>query len=303
MAFGSNSNYFLCNNGVVLAGVTVTIDITEDIVCAFSSNNHAPQSPVWFSFQLNAYSTLTGDAAWQQFFFMVQNTATGAAIGSPFPAEPGAVLTAMVETWPSQAFAATVGFPGDLINTTTSAANRAYMAASVTLPGQRLPAGYQLAITLGNDSNFNINSATFIVRDNNNNTVMNETVDMTKLITDGPVAAVTTPDLSPIVAFQVNLVGQFGGTALFLNGAGTITYSAASPLTAVTSQPAYAGAPGIVTFETANTVYGPIPGASFRVRCRPSVPSPIRLAAFWWRRHNTALPTRPTCLRSAAPGN
>jgi hypothetical protein len=51
---------------------------------------------------------------------------------------------------------------------------------------------------------------------------------------------------------------------LFLNGAGTITYSAASPLTAVTSQPAYAGAPGIVTFETANTVYGPIPGGELQ---------------------------------------
>src|SRR5580704_6607905 len=100
MALGSNSNYFLCNNGVVLAGVTVTIDITEDIVCAFSFNNHAPQSPVLFRFALHAYSTLTGAAASQRFFFMVNNTATGAAIGSPSPTEPGAVLIAMVETWP-----------------------------------------------------------------------------------------------------------------------------------------------------------------------------------------------------------
>jgi hypothetical protein len=244
MSFGSNSNYFLCNNGVVLDGVTVVIDITEDMVCALASNGHTPQNPAQFSFQLNAYSTLTGDACWQQFVFYVANNASG----------PGAVLAAMVETWPSAAFAASGGFKGDLINSTAKS------NTSVNLPGQMLPAGYKLTITLGNDDNYNINSATFAVLDNNSNQVMNETVLLTSLTTDNTGGgAVTTPDLSPIVAFQLNIVGAWNATALFLKGAGTITYYAASPLTAVTSHPPYAGATNWRTNETANTVYGPIP--------------------------------------------
>jgi hypothetical protein len=246
--FASNNNYYLCDNGKHLTGVQVTIDLTEDMICALSTANFAPQIPTLFSIQLNAYSTLDGAVSWQQFIFTLTNTAAV----YPTDTTPGAVLSAMVETWPRTHAV----FSEDEINTNTSAHNRKYTAKTVTMPGQKIPANYQLIIALGNDGADNIDSATFSVYDNNKLLVLNETVPMEDLVTDGPVDNVTTSNLAPIVAFQLNIVGQDTGTSVLFSGAGQITYNAQGSLTAETSQPAYCAAQNLVTDETANSVYG-----------------------------------------------
>lgn len=62
--------------------------------------------------------------------------------------------------------------------------------------------------------------------------------------------------LPPITAFQLNIVGPFNAeSTVFSSGAGTITYTASSPLTALTDEPACTAVFSI-TAETANTVYG-----------------------------------------------
>jgi hypothetical protein len=52
-----NSNYYIYSNGNALLDVTVTVDITEDLV-----------SDIGFGLQLNAYSNANALSAWQQFF-------------------------------------------------------------------------------------------------------------------------------------------------------------------------------------------------------------------------------------------
>ena len=69
---------------------------------------------------------------------------------------------------------------------------------------------------------------------------------------------VTTENLAPIVAFEINLVGPGDlKHAHFISGAGTITYSATNFLTPLPSLPACV-ANNTTTGETSNSVYGPL---------------------------------------------
>jgi hypothetical protein len=70
-------------------------------------------------------------------------------------------------------------------------------------------------------------------------------------------------DLSPIVAFQVNLVGPQGGlSTTFTSGAGNITYKATTPLTAYSAAPPCCADLSGHTQESGNSVYGLLPAAS-----------------------------------------
>jgi hypothetical protein len=71
------------------------------------------------------------------------------------------------------------------------------------------------------------------------------------------------PELAPIIAFELDLVGPANGeSAQLSSGAGTFVYEASSTLTALTMEPKCAES-GYTTAETANSFYSALsPGPS-----------------------------------------
>jgi hypothetical protein len=108
---GSNSNYIFYSNCKPLLGLSVTIQVSEDIVCQSASG-----STVGFGFQLNAYSPMNETSAWQQYVVALF----------------GSELIGAVDNWP---------LSGNNI------INDSFNLASVP-NAKTLPAGYQLGITL-----------------------------------------------------------------------------------------------------------------------------------------------------------
>lgn len=79
MAFGSSSNYFIAANQQVLSGLTITVDVTEDIVPVATVTKFQPQ-PLDFTLQMNFYAGLPGPAGnsvWQQCVFRVRQHSIG----------------------------------------------------------------------------------------------------------------------------------------------------------------------------------------------------------------------------------
>jgi hypothetical protein len=119
------------------------------------------------------------------------------------------------------------------------------------LPGMVLHAGTTLTIKLTYDGD-KVTGAVFTVGDGGS------TPPWQLTLTDFGESA---SDLSPIVAFQVNLVGpQLGLATTFTSGAGNITYKATTPLTALSVVPPCCENTG-ETQETGNSVYGLLPAA------------------------------------------
>jgi len=201
-----------------LTGVSVNIYVEADITGSDG-----------FGFQLNAYSAKGDSDAAQQYLIYL----------SPSSTPPQ--LTCMVDNWT----AANTQIINDQVNL-------------ATLPSHTLPAGYQLRISLQNDSSGNITGATYVVIDNNGNTLGNQTI------------TVPSADVAPIVAFQIDFVDYLnGGNTTLSSGAGTITYSASNEMTVLSSAPACVDW-DYITLETANSVYGPLPAS----------PSPIFTQSF-----------------------
>ena len=126
-----------------------------------------------------------------------------------------------------------------------------YPLASLT--SVKLPAGYVLQISLENDNNGNVVGATYVVIDNLGNTQANMTQDLLSI------SGVTSVDVAPIIAFELNLVGPDGGeSAVLSSGAGTITYEAASALTVLNHEPPCAES-NYYTVENTNSFYSPLP--------------------------------------------
>jgi len=196
----------------------VTIDITEDIVAAFSSG-----PTTGFGFQLNCYSPLNYACAWQQYVISLY----------------GNELMGFVNNWPISGNAFFF-VPFNL----------------VTLPSARLPAGYQLKISLDYDSLGNVYSATYVVIDNGGNTLANVTKVLTSI-------GATSAELAPITAFTFNVVGPINKESSILSsGAGTITYTSATDLMPTFTLPLCTETK-VVTEERANTVYGSLPSNTF----------------------------------------
>ena len=76
------------------------------------------------------------------------------------------------------------------------------------LPSNTLPTGYQIIMTLLNDAVDNITGATFVVIDNQGNTVGNKTISLSNQ---------PAQNLAPIVAFQLNFVGDINGATTMLS--------------------------------------------------------------------------------------
>jgi hypothetical protein len=76
------------------------------------------------------------------------------------------------------------------------------------------------------------------------------------------ISGVSSADLSPIVAFELDIVGYDNGQSTTLSsGSGTITYTATNAMTVANAEPAYCEFDG-GTVETANTAYGELPTGS-----------------------------------------
>jgi hypothetical protein len=210
---GSNSNYILFNGCKPITGLTVTINVTQDIVAKSSSG-----STKGFGFQLNAYSPKNELSAWQQYVMALFGTE---------------VLGA-VDNWPVTG--------NNIINSFFNLQS---------MPGAKIPAGYQLKITLQNDAKGNITGAIYSIVDNNGHSLANVTKTLTSL------SGVTAADLAPIVAFELNLVGPVNSESSVLSsGAGSIIYEALEPLTVLNAEPDQCTESGYITAETANSIYG-----------------------------------------------
>jgi hypothetical protein len=227
----SDSNYIMytptLNGGCAnLLNVSVTIEVTQEIV--FVSASGGPTQG--FAFQLNCYSPLGSFCAWQQYIIALLGTE----------------LTGLINTWPLTG------------NPIIAPPNNSYPVPLVGLPSISLPAGYQMKITLGNDTSGNVVNVTWVVN--------GTTFPKQNLPTILQSFRLPPTDVAPIVAFEMNLVGPIGGeSAVLSSGAGQFTYSASSPLTVYTST-AGSEYPACVEFinntgETTNSFYGVLPAS------------------------------------------
>ncbi len=211
---GSNSNYIFAGDCKPLIDVTVTIDLTQHVGLLF---NGPPRQ---------GNDAVTG-YGWQLNCFSPTH-----------------------ETDAFQQYAIQL-VDGELFGIVNNWKDRHHILVDQNqgLTGlATVPAHWKLRIALRNDDPGNVTGVTFTVRDGQGETVAEW--DMT--LTDSGVPA---HDLAPIVAFELNFVGPGNAeSAELISGAGTITYTARSELTAMASHPPCVET-DLHTAETANTVY------------------------------------------------
>jgi hypothetical protein len=175
-----------------------------------------------FGFQLNAYSPSGGQCAYQQYVIYLNGTEVMGGI----------------DNWPVSG--------NNIINDFFPLAS---------LPAVTLPAGYVLQISLQNDNDGNVVAATYDVIDNQGNVLANVTQDLLSL------GNVTSADLAPITAFELDFVGPVNGeSAVLSSGSGWFGYNATSPLTVLNQEPSCVET-GAVTAETTNSSYSWMPAA------------------------------------------
>jgi hypothetical protein len=252
---GSNFNYIFSSDCESLMNVSVTINVTEDIVSRFSSTG----TTSGFSFQLNAYSPQGKTCAWQQYVLGLF----------------GSEVTGVINNWPVS---------GDYLFLDKF--------SLVNLPSAKIPAGYQLTISLHNDTLGNVISVTFIVIDNEGKTLSNVTEVLTS---NGATAA----QLAPITAFELNFVGPIDYEGSILSsGAGNFVYSATNALTAALFLPTCTETMAF-TAETANTLYGDVPSTPSTTFTQTFVVTDIESPMIRRQRRNT--PRRSPNLSLTAP--
>jgi Ricin-type beta-trefoil lectin domain-like len=212
---GSNYNYLLSSNCAHLTGVSVTIDVFQDITGSDG-----------FGFQLNAYSAKSDYDAAQQYLIYLD------------PHSSPATLYCMVDNWKVQ------GGQGQIIN---------HIVPLATLASHTLPGGYTLKISLQNDSSGNVTGANYVVTNNTGAVIGNQTITLLSL------SGVTSQDLAPIVAFQMDFVDYLnGGNTVLSGGSGSIVYHASQAMTALSAPPSCVDW-SYITLETANSSYGILP--------------------------------------------
>lgn len=230
---GSNSNYFLYSPArPVLEGAKERLRVGPGLP-VFTSCNHLLGLSVHiivdtditgtngFGFQINAYSAAGEyDGAQQYVVLLIPNSSSPS-------------LTAVVNNWHNK--------QQWVILIEDWLAN---------LPTNTLPTGYQIIMTLLNDAADNVIGATFVVIDDHGTTIGNKTI----LLTDQ-----SAQYLAPIVAFQLNFVGDIGGaTTMLASGAGTMTYTASNLMSVLNTEPACVDWT-YRTVEAANSMYSLLP--------------------------------------------
>jgi hypothetical protein len=232
----SNTNYFLYSDSNPITGLSVTIEITKDIVAEKGVN-----------MQWNAYSEASADASWMQY-----------CLGFQPVSGPKLKIGWSVEYWPSKAYrqqlVKTVGQPvnSDVFNQLGSLFTLPMATAGVTIP-----AGFKSEYTLACDANGNVTGVTVVVTDNHGKSTSSGLQQFKTFKFDHTKATVTSDAMVPVLAFEMNIVGLNGGSYSFIkSGAGKITYKSSVPMTVQNKQPAKTSAEGTDTAETSNIVYG-----------------------------------------------
>ncbi len=227
------SNYNLYSNCQNLTGVSVTIDVIEEMVAIPSASSAAGMQSNGIGFQFNCLPRSGGSIVWQQYIMVVSRTGENLRWG--------------VNNWNTN--------PADTDGIIDQGGNLATLPSPFAAGYSSIPAGYRFEIALNNDAGDNIIGATFSMYDQNGALVFQpETVVLTSL-TDVNGNQITAADLSPIVDVDLVIVGYANGAATTLvRGAGTITYRAANSLTALNTFPPCTL--GVNTAESSNVRYG-----------------------------------------------
>jgi hypothetical protein len=213
-----SSNYNLYDNCANLTGVSVTVDVTQEMVAIPSAPSAAGTQSNGIAFQLNCLPPAGDDQiTWQQYIMVVSRTGEDLRWGvnnwNNNPADTGGIIN-----------------QGGHLATLPSPYGEGYAS---------IPAGYRLEIALSNDpNNDNITGATFSMYDQNGAPVFQpQTVTLTSL-TDFSGNPITAAELSPIVDIDFLIVGYANGADTALSqGAGTITYRATNSLTVLNTFP------------------------------------------------------------------
>ena len=241
-----NSNYWISSNCNPITGLSVTIEVTQNMVWESTSRGGG----VGFSFQLNAFSQIGSNIipGWQQFVYFI-NAANSPAVD----------FRGQFESWPSQSTINGISTGGsDLINLSAD------VQTLQTNGVKGVPAGFKLTISLGTDGSSRVSAAEFSVTDpnaNNGNAYSTtiKTVDQNPPPQlDGSLpkplqGPITDADIAPILAFQLVLVGPAGCAVKLSSGAATVTYTASTALTALNAPPSCVK--NTWTGEAANSVY------------------------------------------------
>jgi hypothetical protein len=217
-----NSNYLIVAHPNDISDLEVEIDFENSLIFEQSSANG-----VGVSFQINAYSPLGTDTdiVFQQYLIRVDPTVGFAGQICTFANAPVSCIVFCPVTF-----------------------MRGFGDGNFTID-----AGSRLHIKLQTDKNGIVEGSSFQVSlPGQNNSLGDISVNGTNQITGKPLSR---HDRAPIVAFQVNIVGnEHNGT--FKQGSGTITYSANNALFPLGEGSADAGLVNAAISVQGNSVYG-----------------------------------------------
>jgi hypothetical protein len=249
--FASNHNYWIYAGGAPIRGLTVTMEVTEDVA-----------APTGLNLQLNGNSPADANCVYQQYCMGIDprhktrlgwsnenfpsakwrwalHNRHGLPCGkNPHPDE---------QTCRGDIFNmhGVVGFFPRMIN--------------------RLPAGSKLVWKLIDDADGTIVGAsyTFVNPEGKRTSTGPQLIKAFRL--EGGRADVDPQSCAPVLAVQMNIVGLNGGAYTELRtGAGRIIYEAAVALTPEGQQPAATSARGVSTAETSNIRYAELTAAPGR---------------------------------------
>jgi hypothetical protein len=271
--------YDNCEN---LTGVSVTVDVTEEMVAVPSAPSVAGIQSNGIAFQLNCLPRAGGKITWQQYIMVVSRTGEDLRWGvnnwDGNPADTDGIIDqgGDLATLPSPFGAGYASIPaGYRLEIALSnndhlpylmwqdPSGNWHWVGEFTDPGVPFSSlttgvgndGQLQVIGLGLDANDNISAAPFSMYDQNGAPVFQpKTVALTSL-TDVQGHQVTVAELSPIVDIDFVIVGYANRAHTILSrGAGTITYRATSSLTVLNTFPPCTA--GINTGESSNVTYG-----------------------------------------------
>jgi hypothetical protein len=227
------SNYNLYDNCNNLIGVSVTVDVTEEMVAIPSAPSVAGIQSNGIGFQLNCLPRAGGKIWWQQYIMVVSRT--------------GEDLRWGINNWDVN--------PADTDGIINQGGDLATLSSPFGAGYASIPVGYRLEIALLDDGDDNISGATFSMYDQNGAPVFPPKQVALTSLTDVNGHQITLGELSPIVDIDFIIGGYANGADTSLSqGAGTITYRAINALTVLNTFPSCTA--GVNTAESSNVTYG-----------------------------------------------
>ena len=239
--FSSNHNYILYGGGQPIRGLTVTIDVAEEI-----------DAPTGLNLQLNCYSPTGANCVYQQYCMGI---------------DPKYVtrLGWSNENFPSREYRWVLHNRNGLTCRVSDPTEQTCKGDIFNMHGvvgffpritNRLPAGAKLIWELIDNGDGAIVGAqyTFVNPQGKKTATGPQLIKTFKL--DGGMANVDADAVAPIYALQMNIVGLNNGAHAELGaGAGSITYQAAGALTPLAKEPPDLAARNTFTAETSNIKY------------------------------------------------